>query len=434
MYAADREDEADKASGRMSGLFDSMMKALYKTEGAQFSVEIMASPKVRRFIDEHAALLDSSFEKVDMSERMRRRLHRSDFIFSGLKAFHELNEAFPSLLDEDGRRKPFERFLNDVRKIDATYNRNYLRAEYNFVAGSAEMAAKWEGFMKDGDRYNLQYRTQKDDKVRPEHAALDGVTLPPSDPFWEEFYPPNGWNCRCNVVQVRKSKYPATPHAEAMRLGDEALQRDSKGIFRFNPGLEQKSVPDYNPYTIRRCRDCDAKKNQFVHYIPDNELCAACRIVRGMLSYYSQVPTTKGVVRIHSKHGKVEAKENTRIAVYLANKYGHKIDLLPQENRYPDADSYNATLGYKQEYKVSSICTRSSIDNLLRSGKRQANHIVLAVDSGLSLGILKEAIVDRIRRASNVESLMLIINNSDVTYTRAQILSSNFKIRREDFK
>lgn len=119
---------------------------------------------MRRFIDEHAALLDSSFEKVDMSERMRRRLHRSDFIFSGLKVFHELNEAFPSLLDEYGRRKPFERFLNDVRKIDSTYNRNYLRAEYNFVAGSAEMAAKWEGFMKDGDRYNLQYRTQKDDK------------------------------------------------------------------------------------------------------------------------------------------------------------------------------------------------------------------------------------------------------------------------------
>ena len=35
------------------------------------------------------------------------------------------------------------------------------------------MAAKWEGFMQDGDRYNLQYRTQKDDKVRPEYAALD---------------------------------------------------------------------------------------------------------------------------------------------------------------------------------------------------------------------------------------------------------------------
>lgn len=270
--------------------------------------------------------------------------------------------------------------------------------------------------------------------MRPEHAALDGVTLPPSDPFWEEFLPPNGWNCRCNVVQVRKSKYPATPHAQAMRLGDEALQRDSKAFSGSTPGWNRNpcliTIP--TPYaaagTAMRRRISLSVMSRTMNCVP------ACRIVRGMLSYYSQVPTTKGVVRIHSKHGKVEAKENTKIAVYLANKYGHKIDLLPQENRYPDADSYNATLGYKQEYKVSSICTRSSIDNLLRSGKRQANHIVLAVDSGLSLGILKEAIVDRIRRATNVESLMLIINNSDVTYTRAQILSYNFKIRREDFK
>ena len=51
------------------------------------------------------------------------------------------------------------------------------------------MAARWERFMADGDRYNLQYRTQKDDKVRPEHAALHGVTLPPSAPFWGRVLP-----------------------------------------------------------------------------------------------------------------------------------------------------------------------------------------------------------------------------------------------------
>ena len=70
-----------------------------------------------------------------------------------MKTFHELNEAFPSLLDSNGNRKTFEAFLNDVRKIDNTYNRGYLRAEYNFVQSSAEMAAKWERFSEDGDRY-----------------------------------------------------------------------------------------------------------------------------------------------------------------------------------------------------------------------------------------------------------------------------------------
>lgn len=285
VFLAGRKEREDEIRRQLSVLFDGMMKAVYKTEGAQLSIDILSTPQVREFIESHASALDSSFERVKMSDAMRKRLHRSDYIFSGIKTFHELNEAFPSLIDENGERKSFERFLNDVRSIDETYNSAYLRAEYNFVTASAEMAAKWEGFMQDGDRYHLQYRTQKDDKVRPEHAALDGVTLPPSDPFWAEFYPPNGWNCRCTVVQVRKSKYPATSHAEAMRLGDEALQRDSKGIFRFNPGLEQKTVPDYNPYTIRRCRDCDIGKGKFARsFVDENQLCQACVFIHNMKS------------------------------------------------------------------------------------------------------------------------------------------------------
>ena len=274
--------EQEQVRKQLSELFDGMMNTLYSLEGSQFRIEVLADPKIQKFIDAHAGVLDSTFKKVEMSDGMRKRLQRSDYIFSGMKTFHELNEAFPSLLDSNGNRKTFEAFLNDVRKIDKTYNSNYLHAEYNFVQSSAEMAAKWERFSEGGDRYNLQYRTAGDGKVRPEHAALNGVTLPPSDPFWEEYYPPNGWNCRCTVVQVRRSKYPTTPHDEAMALGEEALQRDTKGIFHFNPGKEDKTVPDYNPYTIRRCRDCDIAKGKIklAKFIPENELCAACKLLR----------------------------------------------------------------------------------------------------------------------------------------------------------
>ena len=279
LLAKEKEEEIRK---QLSSLFDGMMKVLFRQQGSQFSVDILADDKVQNFIEAHAGVLDSAFEKVEMSDSMRRRLTRSNYIFSGMKTFHELNEAFPSIVDENGERKSFERFLNDVRRIDKTYNSNYLRAEYNFVVSSATMAAKWEEFMEDGDRYNLQYRTAKDDKGRPEHAALDGVTLPPSDSFWAEYYPPNGWNCRCTVVQVRKSKYPQTSHDDAMALGEEALQRDTKGIFHFNPGQEQKTFPDYNPYTIRRCNDCEVAKGKATLsrvFIPDFELCRGCEMI-----------------------------------------------------------------------------------------------------------------------------------------------------------
>ena len=261
--------------------FDRMMKVLFRQEGASLEIGILASEEAQDFIETHSSVLNGSFRQVEMSEAMRKRLERSNYVFSGLKTFHELNEAFPSLLDENGNRKTFERFLNDVRKIDETYNSNYLRAEFTFVQASAEMAAKWERFMQDGDRYYLQYRTAGDAKVRPTHAEMAGITLPASDPFWAEFYPPNGWGCRCSVVQVRKSKYPPTDHEEAMARGKSALEVDKKGMFRFNAGMEQKTMPDYNPYTIKRCKDCDMNNgNMKLVFVPENELCTACKLVR----------------------------------------------------------------------------------------------------------------------------------------------------------
>ena len=278
-----------------------MMKGLFKQKGASLDINIVTSKEAQAFIETHADVLNSAFKQTKMTDTMRHSLEHSTYVFSGLKTFHELNEAFPSLVDENGNRKPFERFFNDVQKVDKTYNEHYLRTEYNFTHAAAEMAAKWEEFSHDGDTYNLQYRTVGDDHVRPEHAALNGTTLPFSDPFWDSYYPPNGWNCRCTVVQVRKTKYPETPREEAYRRGAEALANDTRGIFRFNPGKQGKAVPDYNPYTIRRCNDCDlAKGNIKLAFVPDNELCAACRLVRQC--YGDKTKSKRAIERTHYLH------------------------------------------------------------------------------------------------------------------------------------
>lgn len=50
----------------------------------------------------HTANLDAAFEQVPMSDAIRRRLLLYNFIFSGMKALHELHEAFPSLVEENG--------------------------------------------------------------------------------------------------------------------------------------------------------------------------------------------------------------------------------------------------------------------------------------------------------------------------------------------
>ncbi|WP_233247060.1 phage minor head protein [Prevotella sp. oral taxon 376] len=414
-----------------------MMSALFRQKGATLNIDILASDEAQDFIETHASVLDTSFRQVKISEGMRRRLERSDYIFSGIKTFHELNEAFPSLLDENGNRKPFERFLNDVRKIDETYNINYLRAEYNFVQASAEMAAKWEGFAEDGDRYNLQYRTAGDDKVRPEHAALNGVTLPMSDPFWESYYPPNGWGCRCTVVQVRKSKYPVTPQDEATARGEEALQSDTKGLFRFNAGKQQKTVPDYNPYTIRRCNDCDLAKGkstlalgegrgEVLAFIPENELCAACKLVRKCESQRFQTKKqypNEGKVQVHQLVNPADSdyEKLMQVADFFARQ-GKQVRLTPRMSRpqkFVYQNIYHSLMGTKYEGKCPDLLIdgkwyehegfatdnpKRAFRNMVTHGLKQSNRIIIDRPD-LTDGYMIRSIYGHIRQGKDIKEV-----------------------------
>lgn len=190
----------------------------------------------------------------NIPDEMARALDENIFLFSGFKTYHEMNDASRLLKDEDGGFKSFDRFLQDVKAIDASYNQNWLYAEYNFATASTQMAAKWADIERDGDEYDLQYRTALDGLVRPEHAALEGITLPPSDKFWNEYYPPNGWNCRCTAVQVLKDKYPTSDSDQACAAGERATTQIGKNgenkaeMFRFNPGKAGKVFPPKHPY------------------------------------------------------------------------------------------------------------------------------------------------------------------------------------------
>ena len=178
------------------------------------------------------------------------------------------------LKGDDGNFKPFQQFLKDVETINKIYNRNYLQAEYNFATASTQMAVKWKEWEQEGDRYDLQYRTAGDSRVREEHAALDGITLPPSDPFWDSYLPPNGWNCRCTAVQVRQGKYPRSDSAAAMAAGANCTDTPKKQIFRFNPGKQEKIFPPKHPYFPKGCGDCQYRQ---LAEDKDSPNCQGCR-------------------------------------------------------------------------------------------------------------------------------------------------------------
>lgn len=267
--------------------FDKMAETVYKNPEKDAAV-LLTDSDVRKFIERQKLIfdnaVDTALKEVPLDDISVQRLKESNYVFSGIKTFHELNEVFPSLLDEEGNRKPFNQFLNDVQKVYDTYNVQYLRTEYNFAQASALMAARWKKFEQEGDRYNLQYRTMYDKRVRRTHRMLHNITLPIESPFWDKYFPPNGWNCRCTVVQVRKDKYPVSNEQEAMNLGSQATTGKYQEMFMFNPGKRMTTFPAYNGYTLRKCNRCEVRpdKMKLAADIPDNEVCQACRLLQEM--------------------------------------------------------------------------------------------------------------------------------------------------------
>lgn len=281
----DEEEDEEKQTlfEKIQAAFPLLMAWLYRHK--DFTYESMTDEEVQSFVrkvsDYFDHAVDTSIRQVPMAEVSVQRLKESNYVFSGIKVFHELNEAFPSMIDDNNELRPFEDFLNDVQKVNNTYNGSYLKTEYNFARQSSLAAARWKQFEKDGDRYNLQYRTAYDDRVRTSHRKLEGITLPPSSKFWNDYFPPNGWNCRCTVVQVRKDKYPESDEQKAINLGSQATAGRHQEMFKFNPGKAMTTFPAYNAYTIRKCKNCKYNGTmKLAADIPDNELCGACRVTK----------------------------------------------------------------------------------------------------------------------------------------------------------
>lgn len=242
---------------KLQSAFNKVVRWAYKEKKTEITPDDLDNRNVQGLTNEINNVLQDALRKgivYEIPDAMMQHFANNVYVFSGCKTFDELRALSDLLKDEKVEIKPFSKFFKDVRQVHDKYNKNYLESEYLFATQSAQMASKWADFEKDGDRYNLQYRTANDSRVRYEHAVLHDITLPPSDPFWAKYFPPNGWRCRCNVVQVRVNRYPASDSATANDLGEKATYTVGKGgvntsaMFRFNPGKQNIIFPETHPY------------------------------------------------------------------------------------------------------------------------------------------------------------------------------------------
>ncbi len=231
-------------------------RTIYRKKGKLSDKKLLN--EVEGIINETYDCLNHALEtgfKLDIKpdEKFIFELKKDVWVFSACKSYWQLKEVSDLLTDDQGNLRLWWAFKKEVLKVHNTYNISYLSAEYNHATNSAYMGAKWQRFAADGDRYYLKY-VIRGHNTRPTHAAMDGIVLPPSDPFWNNYLPPNDWNCFCDVKQVLKDMYAVSNSKEAQELGKTATTRigadgtNKAAMFRTNPGKTKQVFGKDHPY------------------------------------------------------------------------------------------------------------------------------------------------------------------------------------------
>lgn len=86
--------------------------------------------------------------------------------------------------------------------------------------------------------WGFEYFTVGDERVRPSHLGMEGTRLPKDDSFWAANWPPNGFNCRCEVLEVfiDQTLTEKRPPDTMIIDGVETVPGADVG-FDFNPGI-----------------------------------------------------------------------------------------------------------------------------------------------------------------------------------------------------
>ena len=175
---------------------------------------------------------------AEMSLMMQRQMLR----FCVAKNHSEMMSLQRLAAGRQGSNRSFEEFAERAARLHSLYNGAYLRTELDTAQTAVETGMTWQDVEQDKDIFpSLRYETAGDEHVRASHRILDGIVRPVDDDFWNTYYPPNGYNCRCTVVQTSE---------RTTRLGmDKPLPIPE--LFEMNLAKKKYMFPPNHPYFER---------------------------------------------------------------------------------------------------------------------------------------------------------------------------------------
>ena len=130
-----------------------------------------------------------------------------------------LRDIHEAMLEGLRGKLPFERWLERFDEIVARHGWRYrggrdwrARVIYETNLRTARAAGRFKQ-MRHPDvlaafpywRYVHAF-TRVPNEPREQHLAWDGLILPATDPWWQTYYPPNGWRCSCGVEPVTEAE------------------------------------------------------------------------------------------------------------------------------------------------------------------------------------------------------------------------------------
>lgn len=162
------------------------------------------------------SVLPEVFYKV-LPPQMRSRA----FTVSGLAALDQIESVMDSLTTATENGETFTMWQRRVSaaapgvgvlpkgRLDTIF-RTAIQTHYNI--------GRWEQLEGNRDRRGfLMYDAINDGRTRPAHRAMDNFIAHIDDPIWNEWYPPNGFNCRCSVIALTEAQAVARGYGRRLR-------------------------------------------------------------------------------------------------------------------------------------------------------------------------------------------------------------------------
>lgn len=126
-----------------------------------------------------------------------------------------------------------------------------LRTIYRSNMRAARAAGQWDRIERTKRVLPyLVYLLGASRKHRVEHQAKEGLVYPVDHSFWDRWFPPNGWNCKCHVRQISKAEAERRGISEEPAIEMRTFRNERTGEVRQAPrGIDP--AWDRNPGKLR---------------------------------------------------------------------------------------------------------------------------------------------------------------------------------------